>query len=39
MSILSTLHGRDGVYSVLGNHDLGFYIQAEREFRARPAKA
>ena len=35
MSILSTLHGRDGVYSVLGNHDLGFYMRPKENFTPR----
>ncbi|MFQ8827539.1 MAG: metallophosphoesterase [Alistipes sp.] len=35
MSILSTLHGRDGVYSVLGNHDLGFYMRPKEDFTPR----
>lgn len=26
MELLSTIRGRDGVYSVMGNHDLGFYL-------------
>ena len=35
MSILSTLYGRDGVYSVLGNHDLGFYMRPKENFTPR----
>ncbi len=37
MSILSTLYGRDGVYSVLGNHDLG--STCGRKKISHPAKA
>lgn len=31
MSVLSQMHGKDGIYSVLGNHDYSPYIQWETE--------
>jgi len=35
MKTLSTLRGRDGVYSVMGNHDLGFYLSENRSVTPR----
>ncbi len=37
-SLLSSLHARDGVFSVLGNHDYGYYVNVENsEKRANEA--
>ena len=35
MGLLSTIRAADGVYSVLGNHDLGFYIRENRPYTPR----
>lgn len=35
MSILSKLHAHDGVYSVLGNHDYAYYLDADAATRQR----
>lgn len=35
MALLSGIRSRDGVYSVLGNHDLGFYMRPKESFTPR----
>ena len=35
MALLAGIRGRDGVYSVMGNHDLGFYLRENQPFTPR----